>query len=142
VRYTPFFLVVWIVMLVGCDRSSSTEQQKPYLMTQKRVIPHTKEVSETKAISRAEERITLSAMEAAHQEKMATIAAEKEKQLKALCGLACEKMKKLGLLNADWENKIEPCVLDCTFEDNPEQTKCRAEAETLEDMKKCAPDKK
>ena len=84
VRYTQFFLLVWLVLLVGCDRSSSTEQQKPYLMTQKRVIPHTKEVSETKAISRAEERITLSAMEAAHQEKMATIAAEKEKKLKAL----------------------------------------------------------
>jgi len=81
VRYSHNFLIsIFLISLVlsGCG-SNTKETRKPYLMTDKSTNKQT-----SKPISKIEQGIVLSAMRAEHQEKLASIAAEKEKRLKEL----------------------------------------------------------
>jgi len=88
VRITQFFLILTSLFILGCGNNSG-ESKRPYLMQNKAA-----EKSPYKPLSKSEEKITLTVMEAAHQEKLATIASDKETLLKKL---EIEKSKVVGL---------------------------------------------
>jgi preprotein translocase subunit SecG len=77
VRFTHVLLILTSLFVLGCGNSSS-DSKRPYLMQNKTPLPS------PKPLSKSEEKIALTVMEAAHQEKMATITANKETQLKKL----------------------------------------------------------
>jgi len=84
VRITQLVATLFVLLLMGCD-SSGGSTKTPYLMGQK---PHTS--SSSAPITKIEEHIALTAMEAKHQEALASITAKKETTLQEL---ALEKSK-------------------------------------------------
>ncbi len=83
-RTTQVIMVVLVLLLIGCDNSQNGSKTA-YLMGQK---PTTQPI--TKPITRIEANIALTAMQAKHQEALATITAQKETKLQQL---ALEKSK-------------------------------------------------
>ncbi len=77
-RVTQFFLLLGLVLFSGCNNNNSGTKA-PYLMGQK---PAAQKISTP--ITKSEERIVLTAMQAKHQEALATIAAKKETRLRQL----------------------------------------------------------
>jgi preprotein translocase subunit SecG len=77
VRITHVLLILTSLFVLGCGNSSS-DSKRPYLMQNKTSFPS------PKPLSKSEEKIALTVMEAAHQEKLATIASNKETLLKKL----------------------------------------------------------
>jgi len=84
VRITQAIVAITLLLLTGCNNSNNGTEV-PYLMGHK---PNT--VSPSKPITKIEEHIALTAMEAKHQETLASIAAQKETRLQQL---ALEKRK-------------------------------------------------
>jgi len=78
VRFTHVIWILVSLLAMGCN-SNHTDSKRPYLMQSK--SSHT---PVSASLSKREEKIALTAMEAAHQEKLATIAAQKEMTLKKL----------------------------------------------------------
>jgi len=82
VRFIYPSLLILLLLLAGCD-SGTPESKRPYLMTHN--PPTTQKTTPpSKPISKAQEKITLTAIEAAHREKLATIASQKEVALQKL----------------------------------------------------------
>ena len=77
-RNIHLLLILIALTLSGCNNSPA-EGKRPYLM---QTTPPTK--STATPITQSEEKIALTAMEAAHQEKLASIKAQKEMTLKKL----------------------------------------------------------
>lgn len=78
VKYIQMVLALFILLFSGCN-SDSGNRQAPYLMGQKQST-----TAPSKPITKIEEHIALTAMEAKHQETLTSIAAEKETTLKRL----------------------------------------------------------
>ena len=76
-RITHILLILTSLLILGCG-NTGTDSKRPYLMQSKQSsIP-------PKSLTKSEEKIALTVMEADHQEKLATIAANKETTLKKL----------------------------------------------------------
>jgi len=78
VRITHILFILTSFLILGCGNSSS-DSKRPYLMGSK---PQQTQIS--KPLSKSEEKIALTVMEAAHQEKLASIAAQKVTTLRKL----------------------------------------------------------
>ena len=83
-RITQAIMAILVLWLIGCNNGQNGSKTA-YLMGQNQATPPT-----TKPISKLEADIALTAMEAKHQEALATIAAQKETKLQQL---ALEKSK-------------------------------------------------
>ena len=77
-RITHILFILTSFLILGCGNSSS-DAKRPYLMGSK-----PQQTQTSKPLSKSEEKIALTVMEAAHQEKLATIAANKATTLKKL----------------------------------------------------------
>ncbi len=77
-RITHILFILTSFLILGCGNSSS-DAKRPYLMGS-----NPQQTQASKPLSKSEEKIALTVMEAAHQEKLATIAANKATTLKKL----------------------------------------------------------